>query len=123
MSEPTFAHGKICYIQLPANDVKESAAFYQTVFGWTIRTRSDGAAAFDDTTGQVSGMWDTNRQAVADPGLIVSIMVTDAVATVAAIEAAGGTIVDAIDPTASEVHGTFRDPAGNLLSIYQHSGT
>lgn len=122
MSEPTFAHGKICYVQMPAIDVKQSADFYQRVFGWNIRTRSDGATSFDDTTGQVSGMWDTGRQAVADPGLIVSIMVTDAVATVAAIEAAGGTIVDAVDPDASEIHGTFRDPAGNLLSIYQHSG-
>jgi predicted enzyme related to lactoylglutathione lyase len=122
MSEPTYAHGKICYIQMPAIDVTQSAGFYRTVFGWNTRTHADGSTAFDDTTGQVSGMWDTSLKAVEHPGLVVSIMVTDAVATSEAITAAGGTIVTPIDPTAREFHGTFRDPAGNLMSIYQHDG-
>ena len=120
MPDPNFAHGKICYIQMPAVDVEQSAEFYRSVFGWSTRSHADGATAFDDTVGGVSGMWDTSLQAVEHPGLIVSIMVTDAVATSAAIVAAGGTIVTPIDPTAGEIHGTFRDPAGNLMSIYQN---
>jgi predicted enzyme related to lactoylglutathione lyase len=28
-------HGQIGYLQLPAQDVARSAAFYQTVFGWS----------------------------------------------------------------------------------------
>ena len=122
MSEPNYAHGKICYIQMPATDVAVSAEFYRSVFGWNTRSHADGATAFDDTVGGVSGMWDTSLKAVEHPGLIVSIMVDDAVATSEAIVAAGGIIVTPVDPTAGEIHGTFRDPAGNLMSIYQHGG-
>lgn len=122
MTEPAFAHGKICYIQMPAIDVPTSADFYQQVFNWSIRKRGDGAVAFDDGVGEVSGVWETTRMAADDPGMLVSIMVRDAVATAEAIAAAGGTIVDAPDPSQSEVHGTFRDPAGNLLSIYEQKG-
>lgn len=122
MTEPTFAHGKICYIQMPAIDVNQSADFYQRVFNWKIRERDDGEIAFDDSVGGVSGVWETTRTAVEDPGMIVSIMVRDAMATAGAITAAGGTIVEPPDPSQSEVHGTFRDPAGNLLSIYEQKG-
>jgi len=30
---PTYANGKICYIELPATDIARSAGFYQKVFG------------------------------------------------------------------------------------------
>jgi predicted enzyme related to lactoylglutathione lyase len=36
---PTFANGKICYIEMPATDTSRSAEFYQQVFGWKIRKR------------------------------------------------------------------------------------
>ena len=52
---PTRANGKICYVELPATDVPRSVAFYQAVFGWTIRHRGDGQPAFDDSVGEVSG--------------------------------------------------------------------
>ena len=29
------AHGKICYVQIPATDIERSAAFYEQVFGWS----------------------------------------------------------------------------------------
>jgi predicted enzyme related to lactoylglutathione lyase len=48
---PTRAHGKTCYLEMPAVDIERSAAFYETVFGWHVRRRGDGATAFDDTTG------------------------------------------------------------------------
>lgn len=122
MTEPRFAHGKICYIQMPAIDISRSADFYHSVFRWNVRERGDGEVAFDDGVGEVSGVWETSRTAVDDPGMIISIMVKDAMATAGAITAAGGTIVAAPDPSQSEVHGTFRDPAGNLLSIYEQKG-
>jgi len=40
---------------MPARDIARSAEFYQKVFGWQTRKRSDGAIAFDDATGAVSG--------------------------------------------------------------------
>jgi predicted enzyme related to lactoylglutathione lyase len=43
MTTPTpslnYRTGKICYIEIPAIDVAESAQFYQQVFGWHTRQR------------------------------------------------------------------------------------
>lgn len=120
MPEPTYAHGKICYIEMPSTVVDVSADFYRTVFGWNIRTDAAGTKASDDTTDEVSGLWDINRTAVDDPGMLISIMVKDAVKTVEEIVAAGGGMMTPVDPTQGEVIATFRDPAGNLLSIYEN---
>ena len=116
---PTFRHGKICYIQLPARDIAASAEFYGAVFGWEIRTRSDGSTAFDDGVGEVSGTWVLGRPPATYPGLLVPIMVDDAEATVEEIVAAGGEIVQAIGGDAPEITARFRDPGGNVLGIFQ----
>jgi uncharacterized protein len=39
---PTFANGKICYIELPTTDIPCSVEFYKRVFGWDIRGRGNG---------------------------------------------------------------------------------
>ena len=49
-------HGKICYLEIPANRAEDSARFYSDIFGWKVRERGDGNLAFDDTGG-VSGTW------------------------------------------------------------------
>jgi predicted enzyme related to lactoylglutathione lyase len=93
---PTATNGKICYVEIPTGDVEASAAFYREVFGWSIRTRGDGATAFDDTTAQVSGAFVTGRPAMAQPGPLVYVMVDDAEAACRAVAAAGGEIVQAV---------------------------
>ncbi|MDB4878477.1 MAG: Glyoxalase/bleomycin resistance protein/dioxygenase [Gemmatimonadetes bacterium] len=115
---PTYANGKICYIELPAVDIARSADFYAKVFNWQIRTRGDGRTAFDDAVGQVSGAWVTGRPASA-PGLLVYIMVDDAAATVDAVVAHGGELVQPIGADAPEITARFRDPAGNIIGLYQ----
>jgi predicted enzyme related to lactoylglutathione lyase len=113
-------HGKVCYLQIPADDVDTSARFYADVFGWSLRRHGDGTQAFDDATGGVSGMWVPGRKPWAgEPGLMVDIMVDDAGQAVAAIVAHGGEIVQPIGGDAPEITARFRDPAGNILGIYQ----
>jgi predicted enzyme related to lactoylglutathione lyase len=119
MSAPTLANGKICYIEMPATDPQRSAEFYEKVFGWRSRRRGDGALAFDDTTGQVSGVWCRGRPAAGSPGLLIYIMVDNAAATVDAIVNHGGEIVQPIGADAPEITARFRDPGGNVLGIYQ----
>jgi predicted enzyme related to lactoylglutathione lyase len=119
---PTYRTGKICYIEIPATDVQQSAEFYKRAFGWQIRQRGDGSTAFDDTVNEVSGTWVLGRPIATKPGLMVYIMVGSAVAAVEAIVSAGGEIVKPVDPNAREVVATFRDPAGNLIGIYQQPG-
>ena len=119
---PNYRTGKICYVEIPAIDISESAQFYQRAFGWHIRQRNDGSTAFDDSTGEVSGTWVPGRSPSNNPGLVVYIMVASAATTVKAIIAAGGEIVQPVNPEEREVHALFRDPAGNILGIYQQPG-
>ncbi len=44
---PTLGNGRICYLEIPATDIQQSAAFYAGVFGWRLRQRGDGHTAFD----------------------------------------------------------------------------
>ena len=53
---------------------------------------------------------------------MVYIMVGSIGAAVQAVVSAGGEIVHQSDPHAREVVATFRDPAGNLIGIYQQPG-
>jgi predicted enzyme related to lactoylglutathione lyase len=116
---PTMANGKICYLEIPTTDIDRSVKFYTDVFGWAVRTRSDGERAFDDAVGEVSGTWVTGRPPSTEAGLLVYIMVDDAAATVEAVRAAGGEIVQPIGGDAPEITARFRDPAGNVLGLYQ----
>lgn len=122
MIPPTRANGKICYVEIPADDVEASAAFYEAVFGWRLRKRGDGATAFDDTLGEVSGTWVTGRPPAPDPGLLLYVMVDDAEAAVEAIVAHGGELVQPIGGDAPEITARFRDPGGNVIGIYQEPG-
>jgi len=116
---PTYANGKICYIEIPATDIPQSVAFYQSVFGWKTRQRGDGAIAFDDGAGQVSGTWVTGRPPSENPGLLIYVMVDEINVTIEAIRANGGEIVQPVGVDAPEITARFRDPGGNVLGLYQ----
>jgi predicted enzyme related to lactoylglutathione lyase len=120
--QPTLGNGKICYLEIPATDIAQSAAFYETVFGWSTRRRGDGAVAFDDGVGQVSGTWITHRAPARELGMLIYIMVVNADETLEKIVANGGTIVQPIGADAPEITARFEDPAGNVVGIYQERG-
>ena len=116
---PTYANGKICYIEIPALDVNRSASFYMEVFGWHIRQRGDGSVAFDDGAGEVSGTWVVSRQAATEPGFLIYIMVDSVADTIEMVMSSGGTIVQPIGMDAPEITARFSDPAGNVVGLYQ----
>ena len=117
---PTITNGKICYIEMPATDIARSSEFYEKVFGWKMRKRGDGNVAFDDTVGGVSGSFVRGRQpSSGKPGLLVYVMVDSAAATLDAIVANGGTIVQPIGADPPEITARFSDPAGNVIGLYQ----
>jgi predicted enzyme related to lactoylglutathione lyase len=115
----TPTNGKICYIEMPATDVARSAAFYENVFGWRIRKRGDGATAFDDATGQVSGAWRLGRPPSGTPGLLIYVMVDSVEQSMEKVNRAGGEIVQEIGGDPGEITARFRDPAGNVIGLYQ----
>jgi predicted enzyme related to lactoylglutathione lyase len=116
---PTLTNGKICYIEIPATDIARSADFYRRVFGWKIRQRGDGHLAFDDTTGEVSGTWVLGRPPASAPGFMIYIMVDSVKAILDTIVANGAEIVQPIGADAPEITARFRDPAGNIIGLYQ----
>ena len=116
---PTIGNGKICYVEIPAADIQTSADFYKKVFGWNVRKRGDGATAFDDGVGEVSGAWVLNRNPSPEPGLLVYIMVDSVATTIDSVIANGGIIVQPIGGDAPEITARFKDPAGNVLGLYQ----
>ena len=116
---PTTANGKICYLEIPAVDKPRSAEFYSKVFGWQLRQRGDGSIAFDDGVGEVSGTWVTGRPPSPTPGLLIYIMVDSVASTIESVVANGGEIVQPIGADAPEITARFRDPAGNVIGLYQ----
>ena len=116
---PTFAHGKICYLEIPTTDVARSISFYETIFGWKARSRGDGTPAFDDAIREVSGAWVTGRPPHTTPGLLLYVMVDKIEVTQKLIEANGGKIVRALKPEELVWYAHFADPDGNVLGLYQ----
>ena len=116
---PTLANGKICYVEIPAMDLSRSVLFYREVFGWGIRRRGDGSTAFDDAVGEVSGTWVAGRPPSREAGLLLYNMVDSVAATIDAVIAHGGELVQPIGADAPEITARFRDPAGNVIGLYQ----
>ena len=114
------AHGKICYLEIPADTAEASAAFYSRIFGWKIRTRGDGELAFDDAGG-VSGTWVKASDRTPDERTRTYIMVDDIANALKAIAAAGGRV---LTPRTEIGQGmgsfaAFADPVGNEFGLYE----
>ncbi|HST06756.1 MAG TPA: VOC family protein [Gemmatimonadaceae bacterium] len=118
-------HGKICYLEIPAKTAEASADFYSTIFDWKVRKRGDGALAFDDTGGGVSGTWVKESDRTPDERTRTYIMVDDISATLKRIEAGGGQV---LTPRTDIGWGmgafaAFADPVGNEFGLYEEPGT
>lgn len=113
-------HGKICYLEIPANAAEASAEFYSGIFGWKVRKRGDGELAFDDTGG-VSGTWVKESDRTPDERTRIYIMVDVIADTLKRIEAQGGSV---LTPRTEIGQGmgafaVFADPVGNTFGLYE----
>lgn len=136
MAEGPAPVGAICYLEIPAPDMEKARRFYSTVFRWRIL--DEGIAppaepealqgtpvvagtsylAFDD--GRVGGGLNPALAPADRQGINLVLKVERIPETLAEIARAGGTVVK----ERTEVGGgqgfyaLFRDPNGNLLSIW-----
>jgi predicted enzyme related to lactoylglutathione lyase len=112
-------HGHVSYLEIPAVDVQVSAAFYEAVFGWRIEPRDAKRIAFDDGSGDLIGSWVTGRAVAKASGLTAYIYVVGIDGIMARIAASGGEIAKPPYAEGNLWVATFRDPAGNLMGIWQ----
>jgi predicted enzyme related to lactoylglutathione lyase len=113
-----FRSAGISYIRIPANDPQRTAAFYQSVFGWTVdRNRPD--PSFEDGTGHVIGHFMADQPVAGEGGVRPYIYVENVDETLEKVYAHGGEVVTAPYPEGDLLVATFRDPAGNVLGIWQ----
>jgi predicted enzyme related to lactoylglutathione lyase len=114
-------HGKICYLEIPANRAEDSARFYSDIFGWKVRERGDGNLAFDDTEGGVSGTWVKESDRTPDERTRTYIMVDSITESLKQIEGAGSTVLTPrteIGPGLG-AFAAFADPVGNEFGLYE----
>jgi predicted enzyme related to lactoylglutathione lyase len=118
-SDPrVFRNGGISYLRIPARDVRQSAAFYQAVFRWKVRD-DPVSPAFEDGTGHVIGHWVTDLPVAGEAGVLPYIYVNRVDDTLWQVNEHGGEVVRTPYPEGDLWVATFRDPAGNVLGVWQ----
>jgi predicted enzyme related to lactoylglutathione lyase len=111
MSQAT--HGQIGYLQLPAVDVARSAAFYESVFGWS----TDASHGSFEAPGMI-GQWITDRPPAAGGGPVVWICADQLYPALRRVVAAGGRVLGRPRPDSGERWlAEVDDPAGNRIGI------
>lgn len=114
-------HGKICYLEIPANRAEDSARFYSDIFGWKVRERGDGNLAFDDAEGGVSGTWVKEADRTTDERTRTYIMVDSIAESLRQIEKAGGRVTTPRTDIGANMgaFAAFTDPVGNEFGLYE----
>jgi uncharacterized protein len=114
-------HGGLSYLEIPALDPRQSAAFYEKVLGWRIRHPDTDDPRFSDATGHLIGCWVTDRPIAREPGLLPYIYVDHIDDAVKRVAAHGGQVVKGPYAEGNLRVATVRDPAGNVIGLWQES--
>jgi uncharacterized protein len=117
-AERIFRAGGISYLRIPAEEPRRSADFYGSVFGWTVRANRDDPA-FEDGSGHVIGHFVDDQPVAGEAGVRPYIYVDGIDETLDRVTSHGGAIVTAPYPEGDLWVATFRDPAGNVVGVWQ----
>jgi uncharacterized protein len=104
---------RLYYVELPVREMGPAKAFYEQAFGWSLTAFAPTYAA--TITGDTDiGLQADSAEATRAP--LAVIQVDDLEAALAAVEAAGGTIVRPVFPFPGGRRFHFLDPSGNELA-------
>jgi uncharacterized protein len=115
---PVFRAGGISYLRLPAHEPRRSAAFYEAVFGWTVDAERD-EPSFEDGTGHVIGHFVADLAVAGEAGVLPYVFVEGIDETLGRVVAQGGEVVEQPYAEGDLWVATFRDPAGNVIGVWQ----
>jgi pimeloyl-ACP methyl ester carboxylesterase/predicted enzyme related to lactoylglutathione lyase len=109
-------HHAIDYIEFLVRDTEASKRFYAAAFGWTFTDYGPDYAGIHGRDREQGGL--RRADSVPKGGPLVVLYSTDLEATHAAVQAAGGKIVQEIFafPGGRRFH--FEDPSGNVLAVW-----
>jgi uncharacterized protein len=109
-------HHAIDYIELTVTDVAVARAFYAAAFGWRFNDYGPDYAGIEGDGREVGGL--RKDAEVRRGGPLVILFSGDLEASLAAVRAAGGTIVREPYgfPGGRRFH--FADPSGNELAVW-----
>lgn len=119
-ADPIFRPGGISYLRIPAADPKRCAGFYGAVFGWKVDAERD-EPSFADGTGHVIGHIVRELEVAGEAGIRPYVYVDSVDETLAVVTANGGAVVTEPYPEGNLRVATFRDPAGNVVGIWQRA--
>jgi predicted enzyme related to lactoylglutathione lyase len=112
-----FRDRSVSYLELPAADLGQAAAFYSQAFGWQVRDN-----AFTDGSGHVIGHWRTDLSVAGDAGIRPYIYVTGIDAVLEQVERVGGAVIRPRYREGNLWVAHVRDPAGNVIGVWEHAG-
>ncbi len=118
VSGMTNVHHSIDYVELPARDLAATRGFYEKAFGWAFNEYGPQYAGIQSPSGEgeVGGLDGTAGPERRSP--LVLLYSDDLDASVEAVRAAGGTIVQEPYefPGGRRFH--FTDPSGTELGVW-----
>lgn len=111
----------IDYVELTVTDLAAAQAFYGSAFGWSFTAYGDAYAGIRTSAeeeGEEAGGLALSEEPPAAGGPFVILYSDELEATLTAVVAAGGEIVEEpyAFPGGRRFH--FRDPAGNVLGVW-----
>src|SRR2546421_5768239 len=117
---PVFRVGGISYPRPPAEDPRRAAAFYEAVFGWRVDSGREDPS-FEDGTGHVIGHIVAAQPVAGEGGMRPYVYVERVDDTLDKAVAEGGKVVTPPYPEGDLRVATFRDPAGNVIGVWQRA--
>jgi uncharacterized protein len=115
-----FRRGGVSYLRVPAAEPHRSAAFYEAVFGWRVDADRDDPS-FEDGTGHVIGHFVADLPVAGEAGVLPYVFVERVDETLEKVVAQGGEVVTPPYPEGDLQVATFRDPAGNVIGVWQQA--
>lgn len=113
-------HGKLDYVEFPANKLNATKAFFTAVFDWSFTDYGPEYTSFKDQ-GLHGGFYQSDLKASTENGSALLVFYSEALEqTLDKVVAAGGTIIKPIFsfPGGRRFH--FTEPSGNEFAVWSN---
>jgi len=113
----------ITHIELPVNDAKAAAKFFETVFEWNTTEFKEMDYITFSAEGGTGGGFNPVSEENPVGNVLVYINTPDLKESLEKIKAYGGTVLmESYEIPSVGTMATFKDPTGNLLALLEPSG-